>query len=72
MNYELMISRGGPSLHCQQGMTYCIKFTILYKICLVMKKIGTQPITEADTNFSNLQKMHNVVVVTKSLYFKVM
>ena len=38
-------------------MTYCIKFTILYKDCLVMKKIGNWPITEADTNFSKLQKM---------------
>ena len=28
-----------------QGMTYCLKFTILYKDCLVMK---------ADTNFSKM------------------
>ena len=35
----------------QQGMNYCIKFTILYKDCLVMKKIGKRPITEADTDF---------------------
>ena len=36
-----------------QGMTYCIKFTILYKDCLVMKKIGNRLITEANTDFSN-------------------
>ena len=40
-----------------QGMTNCVKFTILYKDYLVMKKIGNWPITEADTDFSKLQKM---------------
>ena len=37
-----------------QVMTYCIKFTILFKDCLVMKKISNRPITEADTNFSKM------------------
>ena len=37
-----------------QGMTYCLKFTILYKDCLVMKKMSNQSITEADTNFSKM------------------
>ena len=39
---------------CNQGMTYLIKFTILHKDCLVMKKISNWPITAADTDFSNL------------------
>ena len=30
-------------------MTYCLKLIILYKDCLVMKKIGNWLITEADT-----------------------
>ena len=38
----------------RQGMTYYIKFIILYKDCLVMKIIGNRPITEADTNFSKI------------------
>ena len=33
-------------------MTYCIKLIILYKDCLVVKKIGNQLITKADTDYS--------------------
>ena len=35
-------------------MTYCIKFTILYEDCMVMKIIGNRPITAID--FCKLQK----------------
>ena len=41
-------------------MTYCIKFTILYNDCLVMKKIGNRPITEADTDFSKMSTKNQV------------
>ena len=51
--YELILM----SKHSIMGMTYCIKYTILFKDCLVMKKICNWPITEADTDFSKLQKM---------------
>ena len=39
----------------QQGMTYYVKFIIIKKDCLVMKKIGNRPITEADTDFSKIR-----------------
>ena len=37
-----------------QGMTYFIKFIILYEDYLVMKIIGNRPVTEADTDFSKI------------------
>ena len=47
----------GLAIHTRtQGKTYCKKVTILYKDCLVMKKIGNRPITEADTNFSKVSE----------------
>ena len=36
-------------------MTYCEIFTIGKADCLFMKKIGNQPITEADTDFSKIR-----------------
>ena len=57
MNILMWSMQAQKSDHFVQGMTYFVKFTILYKDCLVMKKIGNRPITEADTNFSKLQKM---------------
>ena len=57
MNILMWSMQAQKSDHFVQGMTYCIKLTIIYKDCLVMKKIGNRPITEVDTNFSKLQKM---------------
>ena len=48
-----------PFTPSYQGMTYYVKFIILKKDCLVMKKIGNWPITEADTNFSKISTKNN-------------
>ena len=49
------LSNRGDTILCSvEGMTSYVKFIIILKDCLVMKKIGNRPITKADTDFSRM------------------